>query len=86
MGLPLSYDMPNLQGCASDRVRGRPEFVLQGAAAVCGGCGVLDSSDGKNWAEPARTFGEQHFSELSEIETANADAATDRGTDKWQEP
>lgn len=39
--------------------------------AAQGSAQLSDGSDGENWAGPGRTFGEQHFSPLSEIGTSN---------------
>ena len=49
-----------------------PAAVSQTAPhATDGSVQLSDGSDGENWPGPGRTFGEQHFSPLSEISTGN---------------
>jgi quinohemoprotein ethanol dehydrogenase len=49
-----------------------PAAVSQEAPhAAHGSAQLSDLSDGKNWPGPGRTFGEQHFSPLNEINTGN---------------
>ena len=49
-------------------VNGRPEAVAKEAPhSTYSDAQFVDGSDGKDWAAPGRTFGEQHFSPLKEI-------------------
>jgi len=49
-----------------------PQALSKGAPPSASSAAQLsDGSDGKNWPGPGRTFGEQHFSPLGEINADN---------------